>query len=76
MSSNHETESMEHRFMYHSPRDASVAGQHSEVRAGAFELAREWDAVLPPCRETSLAITKLEEAMFWANAAIARHCNE
>ena len=26
----------------------------------------------PPCREQSLAITALEEAMFWANAAIAR----
>ena len=25
-----------------------------------------------PCREQSLAITALEEAMFWANAAIAR----
>lgn len=27
----------------------------------------------PKSREQSLAITKVEEAMFWANAAIARN---
>jgi hypothetical protein len=27
----------------------------------------------PPSRELSLALTKLEEVMFWANAAIARN---
>jgi hypothetical protein len=27
----------------------------------------------PPSREQSIAITKLEEALFWTNAAIARH---
>jgi hypothetical protein len=29
--------------------------------------------LMPPGREASLAATKMEEAMFWANAAIARH---
>ena len=35
----------------------------------AYQLVRR----CPESRETSLALTKLEEAMFWANAAIARH---
>jgi hypothetical protein len=38
-------------------------------------MRRAADAVLdlvPPGREQSLAFTALEEAMFWANAGIAR----
>lgn len=31
------------------------------------------DEELPDSREKSLAVTKLEEAAFWANAAIQRH---
>ena len=28
---------------------------------------------IPDSRETSLFVTKMEEAMFWANAAVARN---
>ena len=31
---------------------------------------------VPKGREQSLALTKLEEALFWANAGIARNCVE
>ena len=37
-----------------------------------LELAREINSSTRECREQSLAITSLEEAMFWTNAAIAR----
>lgn len=59
------------RFEYHRPTDEKVI-LHEAVRASICGLALEFDHSLPVGREQSLAITKLEEAMFWANAAIAR----
>ncbi|MGH3375967.1 MAG: DUF7681 family protein [Actinoallomurus sp.] len=35
-------------------------------------MADALNEVLPEGREKSLAITNLEQAMFWANAAVAR----
>ena len=67
------TEGLKHRFDYHPPKDEGTKARHEGIRAGAFELAEEWDGVLPDCREKALAITYLEMAMFWSNAAIARN---
>jgi hypothetical protein len=39
-------------------------------------LSRQLQYLCPGSRELSLAITKLEEAVFWANAAIARNEKE
>lgn len=60
------------RFAYH-PADAATGARHQEVRERLAELAQHFDGSLPPGREKSLALTHLEEAMFWANAAIARN---
>lgn len=61
------------RFAYHPPSSDEVILTHRNVRAACLEVAEQWDMKLPEGREKSLALTKLEEAMFWANAAIARH---
>lgn len=60
------------RFTYHAPK----VGQpqlYEDLRARAATLARRIAMTSPPCREQSLAITKLEESIMWANAAIARN---
>ena len=62
---------IERNFKYHAPTDAKVAF-HEAVRAEAKNLAMFILNNCPPGRETSIAITKIEEAMMWANAAIAR----
>lgn len=62
-----------HRFNYHQPNTQQKIDRHQRVRQACLDAADEIvEATGPPTREQSLAITKLEEAMFWANAAIAR----
>lgn len=68
-------ESLQQRFNYHPP-NAPKASRHQLVRKVCLEAAEELvDVTGAPTREQSLAITKLEEAMFWANAAIAREAD-
>ena len=43
-----------------------------EIREKAKEFAYLIDRLCPVCRERSTAMTKLEESVMWANAAIAR----
>ena len=44
-----------------------------DVREACLELAALIEIEVPKGREQSLALTKLEEVMFWANAGIARN---
>jgi hypothetical protein len=62
---------IENRFSYHAPKDGQPA-QYEAIRAKAKELAYLIENVAPSSREKSLSMTKLEECVFWANAAIAR----
>lgn len=68
-----DTEALAHRFQFH-PADAqNTRDAHETVRSVCLEAAHRINEVTgESSREQSLAITKLEEAMFWANAAIAR----
>lgn len=62
---------LESRFTFHAADD-EAADQHVAVRAECHRLADFLNYQLVGGREKELAITKLEEVMFWANAAIAR----
>ena len=64
-------ETIERNFTYHKPEGDRI-GRYEEIRAKAKELAYLIDGLCLPSRERSLAMTKLEEAVMWANASIAR----
>jgi len=63
---------IENNFTYHPPKNDQVK-RYEEIRDHAKELALHIDNDCPDSREKSLAMTKLEEAVMWANAAIARN---
>lgn len=62
---------LEHRFKFH-PADAEKAKRHEKVRDECKQLAATVKMMVPPGREQSTAISKIEEAMMWANAGLAR----
>lgn len=68
-----DSKELAHRFAYHKPSSEEVGDRHSYIRRELGALAEDLNELLPDGREKSTAITRLEEAMFWANAAIARH---
>ena len=57
---------------YH-PATADTAQLHDLVRSSVLDLALAFNSALVECREKSLALTALQEAMMWANAAVAIH---
>ena len=59
------------RFTYHPPKDGQPQ-RYLDLRAKAREFVTLIDKVVPDGREKSLAVTKLEEVVMWANAGIAR----
>lgn len=60
-------------FKYHKPHDPEQGVRYDKVRQTLHVVANSLLFLCPPSRELSVALTKLEEAMFWANAAIARN---
>jgi hypothetical protein len=59
------------RFTYHSPKPGQPE-KYTKLRELGKQLAEEIVASVPDSREQSLALTKVEEAIMWANAGIAR----
>ena len=62
----------EDRFKYHPANTDQKREAHTDVRAGARRLTEFIIANVPAGRERDLSIERVEEAMFWANAAVAR----
>lgn len=62
---------IESRFTYHKPTE-DKASKYPIIRDKAKELAYIIKELVPNGREQSLALTKLEEVVMWANAGISR----
>lgn len=67
-----ELKDIESRFTYHKPKDTQPL-RYEHIRDKAKMLAIFLNENCPESREKSLAITKLEECIMWANASIARN---
>lgn len=65
-------ERLENMFSYH-PASGEQPGLYGAVRASCLELALFIDALVPDSLEKEQAFLRLNEAMFWANGAIARN---
>jgi hypothetical protein len=63
---------LDNKFRFHEKSRVVFAAEHERIRTGLGDMARLVTEVVPAGREQALALTKLEEAMFWANAGIAR----
>lgn len=63
---------IENNFIYHAPKDGQTE-KYQQIRDKAKEFAHLIVDLTPVSREQSLALTELETATFWANAAIARN---
>lgn len=59
-------------FTYHAPKDGQV-----EIYTHIRDYAKRYSTFIcdsiPDSRERSVALTKLEECVMWANAAVARN---
>lgn len=64
-------EELTRRFTYHAP-SADQVQRHAALRAAALDLARTISMMTPPSPEQTAALQHLDEAVFCANAAIAR----
>lgn len=64
--------SKDNTFTYHEPFE-ETSKRYQEIRTLAKMFSDLVDNLVPKSREASLAQTKIEEAVMWANAGIARN---
>ena len=65
-------EELENIYTYHFPKGDQPL-RYERIRYKAKILAAYINEYCPDSREKSIAMTKLEEAVMWANASIARN---
>lgn len=66
------TDDMETRFTYHPPT-GDQPDRYASVRGSARAFADIIADTAPESRERAIALERVEEAVMWANTAIARH---
>lgn len=66
-------EILEQNFTYHPPKDDKQVKQYEQIRNRAKVFALFILENTPTSREQTIALKSLEEAVFWANASIARN---
>lgn len=60
-------------YTYHAPESPVQLELYKAIRGSAKAFATLLIEHCPETRERSLALTKLEEVVMWANASVARH---
>ena len=65
-------DAIENNFTYHAPKGDQTK-RYEEIRSLAKNLALQIDKMCPDSREKYIAIERIEEAVMWANASIARN---
>lgn len=63
---------IENNFTHHPPKEDQKL-RYEAIREQAKKFALTLVDLTPASREQSLALTNLEQVVFWANAAIARN---
>lgn len=66
------SEDIKARFKFYPATTAERGQAHQAARDTLRDAALVLSRFVPEGREFSLVLTNLEQAMFWANAAIAR----
>jgi hypothetical protein len=61
---------IEKTFVYHAPKDGQAA-KYERIRAAGKEFALLLSELCPESRDLSVAHTKLQEVVMFANASIA-----
>lgn len=69
---NDQLKELENRYTHHPPK-GDQAERYVKVRAEILATAVLICEHVPDCRERSIALTHLDSAMMFANAAIARN---
>jgi len=67
-------EELANRFTHHPPQEGQPE-VYELIRKIAFAYAVNINELVPDGREKTLALTKLEQVVFWSNAGIARARN-
>jgi hypothetical protein len=61
------------KFTYHPPKNDTQLMTYAQIREAGRKFAMLLVTATPDTRERSLALTKIEEAVMWGNAGVARN---